>query len=487
MSDVHLTRRELLTLALVSTGATLLAACSGGGSSAPAKPAETKPTESKPAEAAKPAAPAAQPAATTAPAAAAPAKPAEAAKPAAASSGPAKIRHYTWLGGPQKDLYDKMLKEYTDSHPGVEISHETVAGTGAATYPDVIKTGMAAGSPPDLFFNWGGSLSAPFIDAGGILPLDEKYEQRGWDKLFFPWVMDSIKRKGQTWGIPKGANGIAPWYRVDLFQKAGVDVPKTYDEFEANNKKLKAVGITPMTIGGKFGWNTMRLLDYLMEVVAGPKLHSELQYLQESWDRKEVVESYKLLKKWIDEQWLTPGFLSVAPNDALLPWYKGDAAMIFGTSTSEAVIKTAEQDITRYDFFIPPTGHTPLRFGAYPHQLMVAQVSPVIEPVLDLATWISQPDIQKKYFAAFGATATVGARPDEKEFPRSVKWLDILEKQKDIYPPTDQAFYKELMDGFFEVQDGIVAGQVTPEDGAKRMAQKAADWQKTSGKKTALD
>ena len=53
--------------------------------------------------------------------------------------------------------------------------------------------------------------------------------------------------------------------------------------------------------------------------------------------------------------------------------------------------------------------------------------------------------------------------------PRSVKWLDILEKQKDIYPPTDQAFHKELMDGFFEVQDGIVAGQVTPEDGAKRM------------------
>ena len=79
-------------------------------------------------------------------------------------------------------------KEYQDTHPGIEISHETVAGTGAATYPDVIRTGMAGGYPPDLFFMWGGSLAAPFIDAGGILPLDDKYQQRGWDKLFFPWV-----------------------------------------------------------------------------------------------------------------------------------------------------------------------------------------------------------------------------------------------------------------------------------------------------------
>jgi raffinose/stachyose/melibiose transport system substrate-binding protein len=487
MRDAARSRREFLSLVLMSTGATVLAACGQGGAPAPAKPAESKPAEApKPTEAAKPAAPVAAAQPTEAP------KPADAAKPAAAAaaaqpSGPAKIRHYTWLGGPQKDLYDKMLQEYMDSHPGIEISHESVAGTGAATYPDVIKTGMAAGSPPDLFFNWGGSQSAPFIDAGGILALDDKYQQRGWDKLFFPWVMDSIKRKGKTWGIPKGANGIAPWYRKDLFDKVGIGVPKTYDELEENNRKLKAAGITPMTIGGKFGWNTMRLLDYLMEVTAGPELHSKLQYLQESWDRKEVVESYKLLKKWIDEQWLTPGFLTVAPNDALLPWYKGDAAMIFGTSTQEAVIKTAEQDIQKYDFFLPPTGQTPFRFGAYPHQLMVAQVSPVVEPVLDLATWISQPDVQKKYFAAFGSTATIGARPDEKEWARSVKWLDILEKQKDVYPPTDQAFYKELMDGYFEVQDGIVAGQITPEDGAKRMQQKAVDWQKQSGKTTTLD
>jgi raffinose/stachyose/melibiose transport system substrate-binding protein len=65
--------------------------------------------------------------------------------------------------------------------------------------------------------------------------------------------------------------------------------------------------------------------------------------------------------------------------------------------------------------------------------------------------------------------------------------MGILEKAKDVYPPKDQAFYKELMDGFFEIQDGIVAGQITPEDGAKRMQQKSVEWQQRTGKKTTLD
>src|SRR3712207_6364945 len=225
---------------------------------------------------------------------------------------------------------------------------------------------MAAGSPPDLFFMWGGSLAAPFIDAGGILPLDDKFQQRGWDKMFFPAVTESLKRKDKVWGVPKNASGMGLWYRKDLFEKAGVGEPKTYDELEANNAKLKAAGIAPIAIGGKFGWNTMLLLDYLMEITAGPALHTKLQRLEEGWDRKEVVDAYKLLKKWVDEQWITPGFLTVAPNDALLPWYKGDAAMIFGTSTQEAVIKTAEQDISKYDFFLPPTGPHPVPLHGLP-------------------------------------------------------------------------------------------------------------------------
>ncbi len=453
--------------AFVAIGA--LAACGGS----PTTPAPT-PNSNAPASTG-----AVAPTTTAAPTAVPAASP-------ASSTGVVKLRHLTWIASPQKEQYDQLINEYNQSHPNVQVTQETVPGTGAATYPDKIKTGMAAGDPPDVFFMWGGSIAAPFIDAGGIREMQPFYDKYGWNKLFFPWTIDSIKRKGKLWGAPKAGNGMGFWYRKDLFQKVGIGEAKSYAEVEANNAKLIAANISPISIGGKYGWNTMRLLDYLLEHTAGPDLHDKLQHLEASWDQPAVVDAYKLLKKWVEQKWILPDFLDVAPNDALLPWYKGDAAMTFQTSATEATIKTADQDTSKYDFYLPPTDQTPMRISGYPHQLMIAQASKGTEQAADFINWLSQPAIQSKYFTALGATATIGAEPDPKTWPLSAKWLKMLETVK-VYPPNDQAFYKELMDGYFEVQDGIVAGKVTPEDGAKQMQQKADAWKKSTGKTTTLD
>ena len=91
-------------------------------------------------------------------------------------------------------------------------------------------------------------------------------------------------------------------------------------------------------------------------------------------------ESRPRVCRWVNEQWLLPGFLSLAPDDARLPWYRGDAAMVFEGDWMEAVIKTDEQDIANFDFFLAPTGHTPLRFSAFPEQIMIASASPHKDP-----------------------------------------------------------------------------------------------------------
>ena len=52
-----------------------------------------------------------------------------------------------------------------------------------------------------------------------------------------------------------------------------------------------------------------------------------------------------------------PDFLTVEPSDARLPWYEGAAAMVFEGDWMEGVIRADEQDIAKFDFFLPPTGH----------------------------------------------------------------------------------------------------------------------------------
>ena len=51
---------------------------------------------------------------------------------------------------------------------------------------------------------------------------------------------------GQDYFVPMGVKFTYSWYRSDLLEKAGLQPPKTWAEFESNNEKLKAAGIAPV-------------------------------------------------------------------------------------------------------------------------------------------------------------------------------------------------------------------------------------------------
>jgi raffinose/stachyose/melibiose transport system substrate-binding protein len=84
---------------------------------------------------------------------------------------------------------------------------------------------------------------------------------------------------------------------------------------------------------------------------------------------------------------------------------------------------------------------------------------------------------QATFINDFSASATMGVNPDCAEWPLSCQWREYILTAESTYPPTDQAFVKELMDGFFEVQDAIVAARLTPAEGAALMQQRVEEWQ----------
>lgn len=75
---------------------------------------------------------------------------------------------------------DACYWEFEKQHPKYDIEPETVAGSWAAVYPDVLRTSMASGDPADVFFMWGGSIAQPFINADQVRELSADYEKFGW-------------------------------------------------------------------------------------------------------------------------------------------------------------------------------------------------------------------------------------------------------------------------------------------------------------------
>lgn len=376
------------------------------------------------------------------------------------------------------EQWQAVVDAFQEKYPNIEVSSESTAGSGAAVYPDVLRTSMASGSPPDLFFMWGGSIAQPFIDAGQVMDLAPYYEKYGWNDKFAPWVIDRISSDGKLYGVPYHALGMGFWYRKDLFEQNGWKVPTTFAEQEELCGKMKEAGMYCVSIGGKFGWHTMRILDYFIEHTCGPELHDKLNRLEESWDQQCVIDAYATFQKWIDNGWVVPDFLTVSPDDSRFPFFAGDAGLVLEGVWYEGVLKTNEQDVAQYDFYLPPTDHDPLRFSAFPEQWMIPAGAANPDAAAEFINFITSPEVQTQFpINDFANSATIGVNPDCTEWPLSCKWREIILTATDTHPPTDQAFVRELMDGFFEVQDSIVAKKLTPEEGAKLMQQRVEEWQ----------
>jgi len=394
-----------------------------------------------------------------------------------------ELRIMTVWGGQQKEYLDQMFAEYTSLHPEVKISHEVVPGAGAATYTEVLQTGMASGTGPDIFFNWAGELAGLFSDAGYCEPLDEYYEQYNWKDILIPWTIDAVRRNGKLWGVPVSSHAMTFWYRKDLWEKLGLSEPKTYEELEIICDKAKAANIYTFTTGGKYGWMPMRLADYLLEVTAGPELHDKLNTSEENWNRPEVVEMYSRFQKW-SNNWIVPGFVQMAPEtDARMPLYQGQALMILEGSWFEVyALKADGQDINLYDFFPHPTNHEPLRLSGFIEQFMLSSQSQHKKEALDFLNWFIQKETQQKWFGkAINSTCVAGVYPDENEAPNTFRFREVIEQLEDTYPPTDQAFPPELMHKYFEIQDAVALNIMTPEEAAENIQKAIEEYKEEKG------
>jgi len=82
-----------------------------------------------------------------------------------------------------------------------------------------------------------------------------------------------------------------PWavfYRKSVFKAGGYTIPKTWDQFLALCKKMKADGLTPIAFTDKDGWPAMGTFDILNMRINGYDFHVRLMAGKEAWDSAKV-------------------------------------------------------------------------------------------------------------------------------------------------------------------------------------------------------
>lgn len=385
------------------------------------------------------------------------------------------------------DAWAPLWVQFNQSHSNIAVSRNTITG-GASTYQEVLKTGLASGTGADVFHEWGGSLSGVIIHAGDAEPLNRYYEKYHWKDILIPGAYQQVEQnseafgeKGKIYGVPITTNAITFWYNKKLWNKLDLQKPENYQQLEMLCEKVKKAGYYPLTIGGKYGWMTMRLFGYLLEVTAGPELHDKLLKMEVSWDCPAVIEAFSLLHKWVDKGWVVPGFLNVIPDpDSHQPLYLGKALMTLEGPWFAGEIKADGQDPSDYGLFINPTGHTPLRMSGFIEQYMIsANKSPEVkDAAAEFINWFIQPKQQGWVIneGPHSTTATKGVTA--KNQPLVSEALEALNKVGGLWLIQDQSLPEEVTHAYFEAQDEVAVGQLSPEGAAQKVQEAIESYKK---------
>ncbi|MEJ1156738.1 ABC transporter substrate-binding protein [Prosthecomicrobium sp. N25] len=367
--------------------------------------------------------------------------------------------------------FDPVIEAFQKDYPNITVKWTKF---GTDEFKQALRVGAASGKMPDLWFNWGGSLAYPYSRAGLTLDLTGRIQDLKLDQTLVPTAIVLAQDRGKLYGVPNRIVPMTIVYRKEMFEKAGVKVPNTFAELEEACAKLKAAGITPFSLGGKFSWMTMRFTDFFMEHYAGPKLHDQIKAMEASWDQDAVVKSFAKLKEWNDKGWFNQGFLNVDPATNMQLVYQGKAAMVLEVPSIEVTrLKRENIDPSTYGTFLMPTDQTPRRVSGFQQQLQVSAKAPkdVQDAALLFATYVVRPDLAAKHMASIGGPSAARGVVPGADSPLQAQYATWLQEGLQLFLPGDQALPQEMVAAYFEAQDSVILGAMTPAEAAKSVQQ----------------
>jgi glucose/mannose transport system substrate-binding protein len=218
------------------------------------------------------------------------------------AQGPGKLEIFSWwtTGGEAAGLL-KLFELDKKQHPGLEIINATVAGGAGQNAKAVLKTRMLGGDPPDSFqVHMGRELVDTWVTTGFMEPLDALFKQAGWEKAFPPGVLELLKYDGKYYSVPANihrANVL--WYNRKVFQTAGVQPPKTFDEFFQTAEKLKTSGVTPLALGDNGIWASTHLFETVLIGTLGADGYRGLWTGKTDWNGPGVKKALETMVRML--------------------------------------------------------------------------------------------------------------------------------------------------------------------------------------------
>ncbi|CAL9406901.1 ABC transporter substrate-binding protein [Streptomyces sp. enrichment culture] len=141
-------------------------------------------------------------------------------------------------GGVRTDAWKALIADFEKANPDIDVEYVGIAST---EYQSKVDTAIQGGGLPDVG-GVGAAMLAGFSAQDALEPLDERLAKSALKGMLNKDMVESMKAAGggdgTLYSIPTSANNGVLYYRTDLFEKAGLDEPSTWDTFYEAAEKL---------------------------------------------------------------------------------------------------------------------------------------------------------------------------------------------------------------------------------------------------------
>jgi len=211
--------------------------------------------------------------------------------------------------GDGKKYWEDTVAAFEKEHPNVTIKIQAIQNE---DMDGKLQTALnSSGSEPTVFMARGGGKLADVVAAGQVMDITDKISAETktayGDGIFSAFTVD-----GKIYGMPNSVLPGGIYYSKDLFKKAGITAtPTTFDELNAAVTKLKAVGVSPIALGGKDAWPAahwyyfMALRDCAKDVM--DKAAADKDFSDPCW-----LKAGEDLKKFADTDPFNKGYLTTS-------------------------------------------------------------------------------------------------------------------------------------------------------------------------------
>jgi len=150
------------------------------------------------------------------------------------SEGKVDLTYTSWIPG-----IDKVVDIWNKKNPDIQVTVQTGPNGNGGTYKNFFNQ-LSAGNAPDLGQIEYDALPNFRVQDGltNIASCANVSESK--DKFIdWTWNQVTFNEDNSVYAIPQDTGPMAMYYRKDLFEKAGIAVPTTWDEYAAAAKEIR--------------------------------------------------------------------------------------------------------------------------------------------------------------------------------------------------------------------------------------------------------